>query len=497
MQELRDYQVRAVDGVHAEWTAGRRAVCLVSPTGSGKTRLGEEFVYRARAAKERVLWIAHRRELLKQAAARLALTFSPFDIGIIAPGEEFNPAAEIQIATVQTLLARDHRPDASLLVWDECHHVAADEWREVFNHYSRARALGLTATPERQDGKPLGDMFDGLVVAATYSELIKSGHLVPCRVYQPPEAMGGNELARDPLEAWQRYADGSQTFVFCASVEGAYELAKRFGAEGVAAETVEAKTKKCERDEILGRFAGGRTTVLTSVFALTEGIDIPTARCAVLARGCGHVGPYLQMVGRVLRPAPGKADAILIDLTGATLVHGLPTEDREYGLDGSGIRRTSPAPLRNCVKCGATILAAIRTCPECGFVAAPAVRVDPRIYSLELREVYAGADTPSTAKEREYKRLRQLGRERGWAPYFVQREYKKLFGEMPVLSDATELEMRTEYTRLRTLQQQRGYKPGFVAVRFKEMFGKWPPRSLRDSQTVEVASAPATNWPEA
>jgi DNA repair protein RadD len=479
MQALREYQIRAIAGVHTAWNQGSRAVLLVAPTGSGKTRMGEELVYSEMAAGGCVLWIAHRRELIRQAADRLRSRFGHLDVGLIAPGEGLYLDSPIQVATVQTLLARDRRPEASLTVFDEAHHYIADDWKALAEAYPRARILGLTATPERQDGKPLGDVYSGLVVAESYSNLIKDGHLVPCRVYQPPDAMAGNELAQDPLVAWQRYAEGSSTFAFCSTVDGAYELAARFRAANVRAATIEAKTPKAERDEILEDFASGRTTVLTNVYALTEGVDVPSARCVLLARSVGHVGPFLQMAGRVLRPAPGKTDAILIDLTGASLVHGLPTEDREYSLDGDGIRRTSPAPLRNCAKCGATLPAWQRRCPECGYEAPEQETPQPRIYDLELRAVFAGADTPSTAKQREYNRLRQLGKERGWALYFVQKEYKKLFGELPIISDATELEMRTELGRLTKIQQERGFKPGFVSFRFKQTFGKWPSRNLR------------------
>lgn len=474
-QPLRPYQAQACAEVERFGETGIRSVLLVAPTGAGKTRMAEEFVYLERERGGTIGFIVHRRELLRQAAAILRKRFPALDVGIIGPGEELDLAAPIQVATVQTLLARGIRPNFTLFILDECHHYAAALWIELAQHYRLARTIGLTATPERQDGRPLGDIFQALVVAARYPELVRDGHLVPCRVYQPPEIMG-SDLAQDPLTAWQRYAEGSRTFVFTSGVDAAYELAERFRDAGIAAGTIEAKTPKGERDETLAQFAAGSLTVLTNVFALTEGVDIPAARTCMLARGCGHVGPYLQMVGRVLRPAPGKPDAILIDLSGATLVHGLPTEDREYSLDGEGIRRTSPAPLRTCLQCGATVLSAHAKCPQCGYEFPVESRQLPRIWDLELRAVYAGSDTPSDAKGREYRRLRELARQRGWSLYFVQKQYKQLFGELPVIHDATEEEMREEYQRLVGIATARNFKPGFVKIRFKEMFGKWPDR---------------------
>lgn len=476
MQPLREYQRLAVSNVLSAWKSGARATLLCCPTGGGKTRLGEELVRRARAHDKRVLWIAHRRELIRQAADRLRLTFR-LEVALIAPGEEYNPLAPIQVATVQTLLAREERPPADLVVFDEAHHYAADDWRELATAYQGARSLGLTATPERGDGKPLGDLFDSLVVAASYSELIAQGHLVQCRVYQPPEHVEG--LAQDPFVAYQRYGEGGRAFVFCRSVEAAYDLAEQFRAQAIPAQTVEADTPKGERDQHLEDFAAGRVRILTNVYALTEGVDVPAARVCILARGCDHVTPFLQMAGRVLRPDPDKPDAILIDLTGATLRHGMPTEDRIYSLSDEGIQRTSPTPLRNCLQCGACVPSWQRVCPACGYEEPVRVQPGPRIYDMELRAVFAGAATPEDAKAREYRRLRALQRERGFALYFVQKAYKQLFGVLPVITDATDEERRAEFQRLSDIARERGYKPGYVLIQYKTTFGAWPPRIWR------------------
>lgn len=476
MTPLRPYQQRAFAGVHAKWSTGHQRVCLVAPTGSGKTVMGSALVQSARDHGESVLWVAHRTELVSQAGERLRAVFGHDAVGYIAPGAELQPYAPVQVATVQTLLARDHRPPAGLVVFDEAHHYVAEDWTQLAASYPQARTLGLTATPERQDGRPLGDLFSAIVVAASYSELLSAGHLVPCRVYQPPSSLG-SDLACDPVEAYRRYAQGSRAFVFAGSVKMAQELAESFTAQGIPAEPITDKTKRGDRKDRLSRFADGTLRVLTNVYALTEGVDVPAARTVILARGCQHVGMYLQIAGRVLRPHPEKTDAILVDLTGATLKHGLPTEDRAFSLEGDGIRRTSVEPLRNCAQCGACIPSSQRTCPECGLTAETRAPKPPRIYDLELREVYAGADTPDDAKERELTRLRELAWGRGYSLSWVVREYRQLFGEAPQLgSVTTPEEQRAEYERLRRTQLEKGFKPGFVAVRWKEMFGRWPPR---------------------
>jgi hypothetical protein len=326
-----------------------------------------------------------------------------------------------------------------------------------------------------------------MVVAAQYSELLADGNLVPCRVYQPPTQLG-NDLAMDPLVAYQRYAQGERAFCFMGTVEQCYTQRDRFREAGIPSDVVEAKSKHQDRKRSLDQFKAGAVRVLFNVYALTEGVDVPAARACILARNCEHVGMYLQIAGRILRPAPGKPDALLIDLTGSTLRHGMPTEDRIYSLDGEGIKRTSAVPARQCLQCGAVVPAYQRICPECGHEPPAAELKLPTIYDLELREVYAGPATPGDAKQREYKRLRELGRERGWNLYFVQKEYSKLFGEAPVLVDATENERARELARLLKVVADRGYKPGYAAHRFNQMFGTWPTMADR-SNAMKVENA--------
>ena len=472
--QLRPYQSRAVAVVNQAWQTGVSSVCLVAPCGAGKTLLANTLL---REHTGPAVFVAHRRELVVQAATRLRQSFGASDVGVIMPGYDRQPHARIQVASIQTLLARKHRPPGTLLVWDEAHHVMAEAYRPIAADYKGARIVGLTATPQRQDGSPLGDLFRGLVVAAQYSELLRDGFLVPCRVLRPPEFMG-SDLAADPLKTYQRHGASGQCFAFLGSVKLAHKLSNSMTAVGIPAETITATTHQRDRNDVFARFRAGTTRVICNVGVLTEGVDVPSASVCLLARQCMHVGLYLQIVGRVLRPAPGKTEAILIDLPGATIAHGLPTEDRHYSLEGEGIRRTSPEPLRNCPQCGACIPSVRPVCPECGYVFPKEERKGPKIWDLELAEVYAGAQTPADAKRREYERLRKLGRERGWSLYFVQKQYRELFGVVPVLHDATHEEKVAEYQRLLKVQQAKGFKPGFVAVRFRDTFGRWPSKEV-------------------
>ena len=472
---LRDYQERACGEVATAWQSCR-AVCLVAPTGAGKTRMGSELVSREPG---RVLWITHRNELVEQSAD--ALRALGLDVGIVSAKRQENTDARVLVASWQTLVARaDLRPSAELLVIDECHHVGAEEWTNVVNDYAKSRVLGLTATPQRRDGKPLGDVFQALVVAAQYSELIKAGHLVPCRLLRPPQPMG-SDLANDPLETYIKRSAGKSCIAFCRSIGESEKLAERFTEAGHPAKCISADTPGPLRAMYIEAFRSGDLTALTCVFTLTEGFDHPPTEVCLLARGCSHVGTYLQMVGRVLRPAPGKDAAIVIDLCGISWLHGTPTEDRNYSLDGRPI--SSSGALRVCGACGFTWDPADHPkkpgCPSCGFVPDAVPVTPPRIWDLELQEVFAGADTPDSAKLREWQRLRRLCKEKRWGLSFAFKEYKKLFTDPPPVGDVTDDEWREEYQRLAAFAQQRGYKPGFALVRFKEMAGRWPLRAWR------------------
>lgn len=446
---LRPYQQRAVEAVFAE----RGHVCLVAPTGSGKTRMGVEIL--AQLA-DRAVWVVHRRELLQQAEAVL------------------DAAGLLHRVTPITVQSSD-RPTASVVLLDEAHHYAASDWSAIADTYADAWRIGLTATPERSDGRALGDLFDRLVIAADYSDLIGDGHLVPCRVLRPESGIDRG-LAADPLDAYLRHAEGRSGFLFCSRIDEARDLAARFTAAGIPAAAVDAETGSDERDAAIGGLRNGSLRLLTNVYALTEGVDVPHASVCLLARGVGHVSPYLQMVGRVLRAAPGKTDALLIDLPGVSHIHGMPTEDRLYSLDGQGIRPAA-ASVTTCMMCGASYETGPLACPECGFQK-PAEDWQPmRIYNAELREVYLGAATSDDAKLREYVRLRAVASAKGWSLDWVAREYRRLFGCAPSFYDVTIEERRAYLARMREHAAERGFKPGFAAARYKNLFGEWPPRS--------------------
>lgn len=491
MTVLRDYQNLARRRVLTHWGMGRLRVCLVAPTGSGKTVMGISVLESPMRAGKRCLWLTHTKDLIDQSAARLREAFGR--VGIIAAGEPSDRDAQLQVGSVQTLVARDHWEPFDVVVFDEAQHSTAPEWRGVVDRWPHAYLLGLTATPERATGAPLGDVFQAMVIAAHYSELIRAGHLVPLRVLRP-ESRLERGIALTPLDAYRQRGEGRSGFGYARSIEEARRLAAEFSAAGIPSECVDANTDREVRRAAIERLGSGQLRILWNVYALTEGVDVPSASVAILARSFGHASALLQTAGRILRPAPGKRDALLIDLPGVTHEHGVPVEDRDYTLQGMPLKRALAA-VHVCQSCG-YCWDKPGSCPRCGFVLVEEQRAAPkpiRIYNAELREVYCGAETPSWAKEAEAKRLLATAKERGLSDYWAMKQYEELFLEpMPALRELDDVERKkSEYKRLAELAQKRGHKPGWAAWQYKVTYGSWPPRNW----TVSSSGSSGTTVP--
>jgi len=365
---LRDYQHDLVRRVREEMRRGHKRVVAVSPTGSGKTRVGAFIVASAIGMGRRVLWLAHRTELCDQACRTIHGFGLP--VGCISASSKWpsNPDAPVQVASIQTLCAREtHRPASDLIVWDECHHCseAAELWSGLLDAYQGVPMIGLTATPERGDGAGLSPLFNGIVTGATVRQLTEQGHLVPCEIVRPGRMLENGQIAQHPLAAYQEHGGGRPCIVFARTVEEARAYAAEFTAAGHRAECITATTPAGDREIALELYRRGVVRVLTNVYVCTEGTDLPMAAVCILARGAGSAGIYIQMVGRVLRPSPGKNSALLLDLRGVSHVHGAPEEERAYSLDGRGITLTQQ---RHCQVCQQPVDS--YPCESCGYAPA-------------------------------------------------------------------------------------------------------------------------------
>jgi len=387
---LRPDQLDAIARINSEIAAGRRRLCLPGPTGWGKTIVIADLVAKAVACGERVVVIAHRRELIEQTSQKLHDV--GIDHGIIQAGYLRRPGEPVQVASIQTLHARAMRtrtidlPPADLLIFDEAHHVLASTYMRIVEAYPNAVILGLTATPCRTDGRGLGNVFETLIPCPTVAELTRAGFLVPVKVFAPvrpdlsglrvergdygesqlAERMNTAPLVGDIVEHWHRLGEHRRTVVFTVNVAHSVHIRNEFRRSGVLAEHLDGSTPVEERKKILARFAAGTVDIVCNCAVLTEGWDRPEASCLILARPTRSLGLYRQMVGRVLRPAPaiGKTDALILDHSGAIFVHGFPDDEIIWAL-----HEDQRAENVSHIKRGDGLRApALTTCPECSAV---------------------------------------------------------------------------------------------------------------------------------
>jgi DNA repair protein RadD len=407
MRSDRPHQTRALEMLSEGWRSGSRAQLLCMPTGSGKTHCALRCASMAIDRGHQVLWIVHREELWKQPRDRILEDgWRPERLQIIAGGRRHGAEdAPLTIASIQTLRnwARlgtqcDRLPRAQFVIFDEARHYVAADWRVVAKSYERAHRLGLDATPIREDGAPMRDLFDRLVVPTSVQELVDAKLLVPHTVWAPAEFQ--DELAKDPVEAYFELCAGSIAVVFCASVGHAKLLAQQFNDAGISAASVDGKTDEDVREQAFRAFSRGDIRVLTNVRIATEGTDVPAIETVIHAAPCRSLSDWIQKGGRGLRTSPGKTSLKVIDLHGSIhLGHGLLDDPHEFSLDGAGITLSEGLPpLAQCPQCFAWGRSA-RSCPSCGRALPEVAPKPPKIRAADLVEVRAG-DSVDRRRER-------------------------------------------------------------------------------------------------
>jgi superfamily II DNA or RNA helicase len=454
MTALRPYQQDAIARLRAAYAAGARAPLLVMPTGAGKTVVFAHVCASILARGRTALVLVHRRELIRQASAKLHAAGVAH--GIIAPG--FTPTRDpIQVASVQTLqrrLANLPLQHVDLIVIDEAHHASAGSWHRIVSALRNARLLGVTATPERLDGKGLGTHaggpFDVIVEGPSIADLVRDGYLVPTEIYAPADApdlsrtrVRAGDWARDDLERlldrpqivgcavehYGRLCPGQPAIAFCVSVRHAHDVAAGFRAAGWRAAAVDGAMGTAERDRSIAGLADGSVQVLTSCDLISEGLDVPAVSAVILLRPTMSLVLHMQQIGRGMRPADGKQSLIVLDHAGNVLRHGLPDEPRAWSLDGAKARRSNatralPA-LKRCPSCFVVHKPA-PYCPACGHVYESEARqvrqVSGELEKLDPRRIAALRSTPLRALLRSARTdddLRAIAEARGYKPGWV------------------------------------------------------------------------------
>ena len=343
--ELRPYQEEARTAIHTEWDEGRRRTLLVLPTGTGKTIVFAKITEDVVREGGRVLILAHRGELLDQAADKIKKSTGLNSAVEKAEDSCIGSWFRVVVGSVQTM-CREKRlaqfaPDFfDAIIIDEAHHSLSDTYQRVLEHFSAAKVLGVTATPDRGDMKNLGEYFDSLAFEYTLPRAIREGYLckiqaqtIPLRldISQVGTSAGDFKVgeigtALDPYleqiaQEMKQYCQGRKTVVFLPLIATSQKFCQLLKNQGFRA--AEVNGNSVDRSEILADFAAGKYDVLCNSMLLTEGWDCPSVDCIVVLRPTKVRSLYCQMVGRGTRIAPGKENLLLLDFLWMTDRHEL------------------------------------------------------------------------------------------------------------------------------------------------------------------------------
>lgn len=479
--DYREYQHRNRDELKRLVGEGKRRLLYVAGTGAGKTVVATMVIKGAYDKGRSVLFVAHRRELIRQAREKIAR--ADLESGALMAGYRPSVLRQIQVGSIQTINSRyienDKLRPPDVIIIDEAHRSLARSYLKLIEKYPDAVVLGLTATPVRSDGKGLGHVYEDMVMAPTVKELIAMGFLVPPRYFTgvTPDLTGVRtsgydfhradleervnvpELIGDCVENWLKHARGRKTFVFASGVKHSIALRDAYLAAGVRAAHVDGDTAKDERDAALEKLESGELEVLTNCMVYTEGVDCPPVSCVQIAAPTKSIGKYIQMAGRALRPCPeiGKESCLILDHAGAVIRHGFVDDPIPWSLDADGSiqeriqKRDAATPKEfTCKECGAIFRSRIR-CPECGTRVT--INGEPvEVLDGELVEMRRGQSKPA----------------------------KKVY---------TMDEKRQFYRELLGYCQGMGHKgqkraPGFAAHTYRAKFGVWP-SGMRDEGPLE------------
>ncbi len=353
---LRPYQHEAIESIQRSWNRGSSAPLVVLPTGAGKTVIAAQIMQMFRGEMGyRSLFLAHRNELLVQTQEKIRIAGGSLRTGIVQGSKnQIGPHVDATIASVQTLGGTSGQRLSQVLdtgridimILDEAHHAVSPQWRRVIDgvreRNPEVRIFGMTATPGRSDGLALDTVFDEVCFERNSFDLIRDGYLVPPKGFKVDldldldkvKTDGGDyasaqlsKLMNQPrvheaiVHSWMQFGHNRKTIVFAVDVQHASSLAQFFSDAGYASEFVHGGTKAKDRAAIYERFASGSTKLLVNCEVLTEGFDDPSIECVLFARPTQSQGLYVQMLGRGLRPWPGKTECLVIDCVGNSEKH--------------------------------------------------------------------------------------------------------------------------------------------------------------------------------
>jgi superfamily II DNA or RNA helicase len=352
--KLRDYQEDAVTKTFEAFALGTNRPAVVLPTGAGKTVIFSWIANKwVRERKSRVLILVHRDELATQTVEKLHAVAPGLKVGVVKGSRNEYGKVDVIVGSVQTLRRQGRRIpilNIGLVIVDEAHHAAAESYVQILDHFGcftgQTPAVGFSATLVRSDKGDLSEVWERVVCRRDILDLIPA-HLCDVRgklvtvdglTLSEIKTSGGDfseasltdalltsEAQTFVVNAFFEHARDRKTIVFTPTVEAARAFNAAFVAAGVRSAVVWGSMPTEERRLVLKRFQSGDLEVIVNCMVLTEGFDEPSASCAIIARPTKSAALYVQMVGRVLRKHPGKRDALVLDVVGASQDHKLAT----------------------------------------------------------------------------------------------------------------------------------------------------------------------------
>lgn len=377
MFKLRDYQQETIDKVYQSIKSGHRSIMIQQPPRTGKTVIMADIARRATAKGNRVLFMVHRQEIVQQ----VVKTFR-------ADGVDMNLAT---IGMVQTITRHvDNLDPPQIIFVDEAHHALARTYQRVLEAFPKAYKLLFTATPYRLNGAGFTDIADDLITGKPVSWLIDHHFLAPVDYYAPSQIDASKlktkrtgdynedsikeamkpKIYGNAVNHYLKLAAGKQAIAYTYNVESAIRLAQAFNSQGITARAVAGSTPKEERRKIIEDYRAGKIKIVTNAELFTEGLDLPNVDCVIMLRPTQSLSLYLQFAMRSMNPREGKT-ATIIDHVGNVERFGLPTDDREWTLEGREKEKTSSsgATIKSvtvCQTCFASFYRTGGTCPYCG-----------------------------------------------------------------------------------------------------------------------------------
>lgn len=394
---LRNYQYEALNRTKNAFMQRYKRPLVVLPCGAGKTVLFAYMAQSAQAKNNTVWFLVHRKELMDQTVA----TFEKFGI----------PLDTIHIGMVGTYANKfDKYPEPDFIIFDEAHFSMARTWQKIIERFPSVPIVGLTATPARLDGKPLGAIYDRMITGVTTNELIQQGYLSDYKYFAPAvadlsalkrkgsdfnteqasELLSTRAVFGDVIKHYREHADGLQTICYCSSIKHSEAMAEEFQANGINAVHFDGNTPKKTRDDIIQRFRDGDIKILCNVDLISVGFDVPDCWCCILLRPTMSTALYIQQACRALRPQEGKT-AIILDHVGNYTRHGLPDDDRAWSLDSKvkpddKYNDDGTLTVRQCENCYYTFKSA-PVCPNCGYKPEPTKQEIENIKAIKLEEI--------------------------------------------------------------------------------------------------------------